>query len=142
MLFLSRRVIHGKIGEIGVTPSTPMTNIYPLRLYLKHKPNSILLAIIAACNLFLWVWLLWYIPPQEELIFLHYTTLFGVDLLGEWYKVFMIPVMGICIAVVHGLLGWFFFSKDKYISYVLLAAACVVHIFLGITAVLLVFLNV
>jgi hypothetical protein len=115
---------------------------YPLKLYLTHLPNALMLGASALTNIAIWVWLLWYIRPQSELIFLHYNVLFGVDLIGPWYQVLSIPIIGVCILLVNAGLGWFFFGKDKFIAYIMNAVTVLAHVFLGIAALLLVFLNV
>ena len=42
------------------------------------------------------VWDWWYvvsnIHSSSGQIFLHYTSLFGVDLVGEWWKIFYLPI--------------------------------------------------
>ena len=118
------------------------TSFYPPRLYLKHLPNAIMLGISFILNLGIWAWLLWYIRPQDEQIFLHFNVLFGVDLTGAWYQVLTVPIIGLCVLLVNGMLGWYFFGKDKFIGYVLNAVTVISHVFLVIVAMLLVFLNV
>jgi hypothetical protein len=117
-------------------------DFYPLRLYLRHLPNTIMIGLSLLLNIMIWGWLLWYIRPQSDLIFLHYNVLFGVDLIGPWYQVLTIPIIGLCILLVNSALGWFFFGKDKFISYVLNAVGVISHVFLVVVAMLLVFLNV
>ena len=101
-----------------------------------------MLGVSLLMNVAMWGGLLWYIRPQNDPIFLHYNVLFGVDLTGPWYQVLTIPLIGLCIFLVNSALGWFFFGKDKFIAYLLNAVTVVTHIFLGISALLLVFLNV
>ncbi|PIT86206.1 MAG: hypothetical protein COU33_04435 [Candidatus Magasanikbacteria bacterium CG10_big_fil_rev_8_21_14_0_10_43_6] len=116
--------------------------LYPIKLYLKHLPNAIMMSLSLLMNVLMWGWLLWYIRPQSDLIFLHYNVLFGVDLIGHWYQVLTVPVMGLCIIVVNNVLGWFFFRKDKFIAYLLGAVVVISHVFLVLVAMLLVFINV
>lgn len=92
-------------------------------------------------NLFIWGWLAWYIEPQAEPIFLHYNILFGVDMLGRWWKIFAIPLLGFIIFLANFIIGWITFHKDQYISYFLNATSVICQIFLTISAYLLVFLN-
>lgn len=117
-------------------------DLYPLRLYLKHLPNRIMLIASVALNLVSWGWLLWNIRPQEGSIFLHYNVLFGVDLTGPWYSVFYAPAAGLVIILLNAALGWFLFGKDKFAAHVLNGVALLCQVFLVIVASLLVFLNV
>lgn len=115
--------------------------VYPLKLYIKNLPNRIFLLSSVLVNLCTWVWLLWHIRPQQELIFLHYNVMFGVDFIGEWWRVLFVPIAGLIILLVNGALGWFFFQKDTFMSYICNAMGLLCQVSLCVTAALLVFLN-
>lgn len=117
-------------------------SLYPIKLYIKHRPNLITIGISLALQLAIWIWLLWNIRSQEENIFLHYNVLFGVDYIGEWWRVYAVPVTGFVIFVANFMVGWVFFRKDKFVSELLNTASAICQIFLLIAAALLVFLNV
>lgn len=116
--------------------------VYPVKLYIRHLPNLVMLPVSLGMNLLIWLWLFWNIRPQEDPIFLHYSVLSGVDLTGPWYHIFALPTVGLVIIVLNAALGWFFFESDKYMNHALQAASVCVHGFLLIAAWLLVFLNV
>lgn len=116
--------------------------LYPFRLFLKKRPNLILLIAALFVHLGVWGWLLYYIGPQDQPIFLHYNVLFGVDLTGEWYHVFALPAGGLCVYLINAFLAWLLYNKDSFASYVLLSASLIVQLCLAVVAALLVFLNV
>lgn len=116
--------------------------LYPLKLYINNLPNRVLLGLGLAVNVLVWGWLAWYISPQEKPIFLHYNILFGVDLIGPWWKVFKLPLIGFLIILVNSIIGWVTFHKDRFISYFLNFISVICQIFLFISAYLLVFLNI
>jgi hypothetical protein len=118
------------------------TDRYPLKLYLKHRPIWIMVSVSLLANLGSWVWLGWHIRPELGSVFLHYTVLFGVDLTGPWYRVFAAPIIGMSIIAFNHFLGWLFFHKDRFVSYVLGSVAVLCNVILLIVAALLVFLNV
>jgi hypothetical protein len=115
---------------------------YPIKLYIKNIPNLIMLSSSLVLNLVVWFWLFWQIRPQEEQIFLHYNILFGVDLVGSWWRIVFVPLSGLLIFIINAILGWLLFGKDKFASYILNAVSIFCQIFLLIVASLLVFLNV
>lgn len=115
---------------------------YPIKLYFRNPGVSVMLGISLALNLGSWVWLLWQIGPREELIFLHYNILFGVDLIGPWYQILYIPIFGLGILLVNALLGWILFNRDKFAAHLLLAGSVICQVFLLIGSAILVFLNV
>ena len=115
---------------------------YPIKLYLKSWPNLITLTLSLLINIFVWIWLLWNIKPQTEMIFLHYNILFGVDYVGVWWKVIYLAIGGLAVLIINSTLGWWLFDRDKFFSHVLNAVALFYQIFLLIAAWLLIFLNV
>ncbi len=115
---------------------------YPFKLYVQLKPIKMLFGLSLLCNLGIILWLAWYVRPQEVPIFLHHNILFGVDLTGPWYAVFYLPLIGIIILTLNLFLGMFLYKKDKLTSHVLALVTFLCHVFLVISATLLVFLNV
>jgi len=93
-------------------------------------------------NVFVWAWIIFQIKPQEELIFLHYNILFGVDYVGEWWRVYYLPLTGLFIFITNFFISWLSFHKDKFISIIFQAINLVCQIFLLIAVALLMFLNV
>ena len=116
--------------------------MYPLKLYSRHPVTLVCLLASLLVNLAIWFWLATQIPPTGEPIFLHYNVLFGVDEIGDWSQIFFLPLAGLALVCVNGLLGWFCFQKDKYLAHLLNGMALVCQIFLLVAAALLVALNV
>lgn len=81
------------------------------------------------------------IEPQEDPIFLHYTTSFGVDFIGAWYLVYLIPLASMIILGVNGLLARVLVRRDPYLGYLMITGALVVALLLLIQAVLLLYVN-
>ncbi len=117
-------------------------DIYPFKLYFLAKRNIILFFISFLLNTATWVWLFTQIKPQEDYLFLHYNILFGVDYVGDWWKVVYVPATGLAIFMINMLLGWIFYGKDKFAATLLNVVSVYCQIFLFVAASLLVFLNV
>lgn len=118
-----------------------MTHTYPLKLYFKYWPNLIMLLLSLAVNLFVWFWLVFRIRPQSELIFLHYNILFGVDYIGEWWRVYFMPLTGLLIFILNFVVGWALFHKDKFVSIILNAVNLMCQVLILVASALLIFLN-
>ncbi len=116
--------------------------IYPLKLYLRKKQNLVLLGLGLGLNLASWIWLSLNIHPHLDQVFLHYNTLFGVDLVGPWYAVFALPSAGLFIMICNAILGWMLYKEDPFAAYLLNAVSIFVNLLLLISTALLVFLNV
>jgi len=116
--------------------------LYPLKLYLRRKQHAILMGMALFFNLGSWIWLGIHIRPHLGDVFLHYTILFGVDLIGPWYAVFSLPLTGLLILLLNGMLGWLLFRKDPFVGYLLHVSSIIVNICILVASNLLVFLNV
>lgn len=117
-------------------------SFYPLKLYFKNLPNLILLPLSLFLNIFVWVWLLWKIRPQVDPIFLHYNILFGVDYIGEWWRILFLPLTGLIILLLNAIIGWLMFRQEKFVAYLLNSITLICQIFLLLTSYFLIYLNV
>ena len=117
-------------------------HFYPLKLFIRKLPVLILVSGVVVLNLFSWLWLLLQIPHNAEQIFLHYNILFGVDKIGGQGEMYLTPLIGFFIMVVNGIGAWVVYKKDWFFSYTLLAMAVIVNIFVAISSILVVFLNI
>ena len=116
--------------------------LYPIKLFLKYKPNLIMLGSSAVMNIATWSWFAWNIRPTEDQIFLHYNILFGVNLIGAWYKIYNLPLLGLFILLINTGIGWVFFKNDRFVSIVFSSIALICQLIIFISALLIVFLNV
>ncbi|MFA5211043.1 MAG: hypothetical protein WC414_00885 [Patescibacteria group bacterium] len=115
--------------------------IYPLKIYLITP----VIAIFSAINLFFillsFFWLIIQIPRNIGQVFLHYNILFGVDRIGSWGQIFILPLTGLLFFLLNEILAWFFYSKDKMISYFLNICSILLNIFVFVAVILTVFIN-
>lgn len=102
---------------------------------------------IFACLFHAAIWVLIIVkllPISRELEFLslHYNIFFGVDLVGQWYKIFLIPVVGLVFLILNLFLIIFFYKKEKFLARFL--AGCNPLIELGLLAsiTLIILLNI
>jgi hypothetical protein len=116
--------------------------LYPIHLYLKALPNIITLGSSLILNILIWVWLFWEIRPQADSIFLHYNILFGVDYLGPWWQIALLPSAGLSILIVNAILGWVLYGRDSFAAYLLNTTATFSQIIILISSYLLINLNV
>ena len=115
---------------------------YPLKLYLRNIPNAVMIGVCLLANAAMWIWIAWQIPKQAEPIFLHYNIIFGVDRVGTFQELLLIPSLGLGILVVNYILGWLAFKYDSFMPVLLNFSALLANVFLFINGLLLVFLNI
>jgi hypothetical protein len=90
----------------------------------------------------MWGWILFQISPSNEPMFISYNILFGVDKIGEWWKLYSIPLFGFCVLVLNFFIGWLTYHQDRYMAYLLLLIAGIVQMYLLMSTWVLVFLNI
>ena len=80
-----------------------------------------------------WVSIAYFIRPVDFPIILHYNVYFGVDLIGDWWQAFALPLIGLVVLMINGILGFLFYTqKERIISHVLFLASTVVQIIIVI----------
>lgn len=65
------------------------------------------------------------IKPASDPISLHYTTYLGVDFVGAWYLVYVLPITSLIFSVINFILAFVLFERDKLLSYILIGAAII-----------------
>lgn len=86
------------------------------------KNRTVILAgiFIIICNAANWFFLAYKIKPQADPIYLHYTIYFGVDLIGQWFRLFIMPAVGTLVWLVNFVFAFFIYRKGVFISYLIL----------------------
>jgi hypothetical protein len=79
---------------------------------------------------------------EDNQIYLHYNIYFGIDNIGIWYYVFILPVLGIFIIALNNILAYFFYLKDKFISYSLIVTQTAIQLVLLSAAIFVILLNI
>lgn len=57
-----------------------------------------------------------FIEPSTRLFILHYTIPFGVDLVGPWYSLYILPGIGAFLFIFNLAVSLFFFRRQKTLS--------------------------
>ncbi len=85
--------------------------------------TTLLLQIVSFVVLF------FFVPSQQSIVIVHYNVYFGVDLIGEWAQIFIIPTISLVFVITNTLLAqWLYYQKERIASYVLLLASILVSL--------------
>jgi hypothetical protein len=76
---------------------------------------SLVLAILA--NVGIWLALRFTVQATDQPVILHYNIYFGVDSIGGWRNVFIMPALAFLIFLVNLILSRFFYYKERLASY-------------------------
>ncbi len=77
-----------------------------------------------------WVLAIYFFQISEYLVPTRYNSFLGVFSLGNWYDLYLIPLLFTVCVVSNVFLGKAFYNRDKFLGYILTAS----NLFLGIVA--------
>ncbi len=101
-----------------------------------------LLGIGLFINIANWIVLVVFIKPVDFPIILHYNVYFGVDMIGDWKRVFLLPLIGLFLYILNSFLSLFFYEKKERIAgHILLIANIIIQINLIIATASLILIN-
>lgn len=115
--------------------------IFKAKVFIKNLWISISLVLAFVLNLYNWWGVLFHLKHDDGNFFLHYNMIFGVDLVGPWWKLLYLPIVGFLVILVNFGLGVFFYSKDKFLAITLAIMAVLVEIFITLGTVMAINLN-
>jgi hypothetical protein len=112
-----------------------------LKSYWKDKIVVNTFLFSAFLNISLWIFLFQNQKKSDYPVILHYNLFFGVDYLGNYNEVFIIPIVGIVVIFVNSILGHFLYRRERLASYFLSFNMIVVQMFLLLAGYLIVRIN-
>lgn len=115
---------------------------YSPRLYFRDWRINVPLAGSVILQAIMWWYVAARISPTSEQIFLHYNIIFGIDLVGEWWKMFYLPASGAGILLVNYLLSYFLYGSDRLLARLISFLTVFIEILLLVGIVLIVRLNI
>lgn len=117
-----------------------IVSFFILPFWRNHLNLGFIIASVAFNGL-AWFFLAYFIHPSEFPIPLHYNIYFGIDLIGEYQRVFSLPLIGFLVILINSILAFWFYLKERLISYMLILSALAVQIFVVIGAISLIYIN-
>lgn len=85
---------------------------------------------------------LYAIRPGGTSLVLHYNVYFGVDLLGVWWQVYMLPLLGVLFLLLHTFLAKRFYdSVERIACYLMLLSAGMLAFGVLVASIGIVFIN-
>lgn len=89
-----------------------------------------------------WGAIAYFIRPVDFPIILHYNVYFGVDVIGPWWQIYFLPLIGFLILIVNTALGYLFYQqKERIVAHLLLLATLIVQICISIAVASLLLIN-
>lgn len=113
-------------------------------LIFKDNFFRIIFFLSVILNLIIWTVLylnFWPLQETRGVLPLHYNIYFGIDFVGEWYKIFIVPTAGIFFIVINLFVADVVYLRDKVVSYFLAGAGLFIQIILGLAALAIISIN-
>jgi len=85
-------------------------------------------------NIALWVFLYGRVKPASDPITLQYNIYFGISYMGEWYKIFVMPIIGLLIFLLNYILSYYIYRNDTIAAYFLMVSAVAIQALLLLSA--------
>ncbi len=111
------------------------------RSYWKNKIIMNIFVWSCLMNISLWVFLFKNQRNSDLPIILHYNLFFGVDYLGGYNEIYLIPAVGAIIIIINTVLGYLLYERERLASYFLAFNIFIVQIFLLLAGYLIVEIN-
>lgn len=105
--------------------------------------------VIAVLTILLWLFEIlfptWRILPLiygQSTVPLHYNVHLGVDSIGEWWKIYLTPAIGLLFIAVNLIVARMTWKKEPMLAYLAAASTLLMHIILCIAVLCIVLLNI
>jgi hypothetical protein len=93
-------------------------------------------------NLLDWILIKIFIQPIDLSIILHYNVYLGVDMLGNYQRVYFLPLIGLILFGINLSLAIFLYrKKERIASYLLMIATLMIQLSLIVSTVSIIIIN-
>ncbi len=109
--------------------------------FFKDKIIKPLLISSLILNLGLFLFFYFFIKQSDIPIVLHYNVNWGVDYFGEVKSIFILPLAGLIIFLLNGILALRLWFRMKSLAYFLAAISLIFEVFLWLAGIALYIIN-
>ncbi|MFA6410360.1 MAG: hypothetical protein WCW26_02175 [Candidatus Buchananbacteria bacterium] len=101
--------------------------------------TNLIFSIVA--NFILWLGLIWQFKNFSESVPLHYNIYYGIDLIGPWYQILVMPGLGLLFILINLLASAIIYRKEKMIGYFLVGACSLCQLIFVLASIFITFIN-
>ncbi len=110
--------------------------------FFKNPIVFFLLLAVIVLNLASFIILAVFVEKSSSPVILHYNVYFGVDLIGDWWQIYIMPGMGLFFAMINLFLALHFYGqKERIASYCLMLASFIIESGILISSILIALIN-
>lgn len=115
--------------------------LHLIKVYFRDLWVNVPLVLSALAQCFIWYYLVAVAKHSADQYFLHYNIIFGVDLVGSWGKIFLLPIGGLVIILFNLVISVLVYNQDKLLARLLGLFSAVFQFFLAWAVYLIVEIN-
>jgi len=105
-----------------------MQFLLTLKVLYKDRLAAWIINIAALFVLGTWIWLLSHAVERNSLTVLHYNIYSGIDVLGAWYWIYLLPGMVLALSILNYWLAMFFWKNFPTFSYFFLSTTLLINV--------------
>lgn len=109
--------------------------------YWKNRTVSRVNTLSFTLNLIIWIYLLLERIPGGMPMILHYNLFVGVDVVGEYDRLFLLPAVGLLLFATNTILGHYFYRIERLATYLLALNTLIIQVFLLLASYLIIRVN-
>lgn len=91
---------------------------------------ALVLALLANAVMWIAIWRI--VQPTDQPMILHYNVYFGIDAIGDWRNIYLMPALALAFLLVNVILSRFFYYKERLASYLFALMAFVIQILMAV----------
>jgi hypothetical protein len=112
-----------------------LNSLFKTNQYFQNRSCLFLFFSAVLLNIVIWILLYLKIKPSSYPVPLHFTIYFGIDVIDNWYNIFVIPLLGLLFCIINFFLAALVFKKERILSYFLNSISLFIQILLILGAI-------
>ena len=133
--------LKNKTVEGDYSPGKKISGFFGQEFFRSHLVQWIIIGTIFLA-LAVWGVLIFYIRPVDLPIVLHYNVFLGVDIVGEWWQLYFLPIISDIFLITNTTLAYVFYQKkERLAAYIFLLASFFVQAGIAIALSSLIMIN-
>jgi hypothetical protein len=124
--------------KIGLNKQDPFREMWRSRLIKVSTVLSVLFWLLSVALP------AWRVVPEivgKTAVPLHYNIHFGIDTVGPWWQIFVVPAVGLLFMVMNLIAARMTWRRDPMLSYTIAAATAFIELLLLVAMIFIVFLH-
>ncbi|MDD5039803.1 MAG: hypothetical protein PHY34_01505 [Patescibacteria group bacterium] len=99
----------------------------------------VIISILLNCSI--WAYIFFSLGSHSDILYLHYNIYYGVDLIGPWARIYILPAAGLSLVIINFLLALFTHKRSANLAMMIGYCTILQQIILLVASYLIIELN-